>query len=82
MSPKLEDPDVLQVLASEYGVDVTPAAGLAGQALRSWIEEQEDDLARLFRKLSYMRNCTAAERRAAYDRLMEMRGDRPLPGDR
>lgn len=79
MKPGSDPHQVMQVLASEYGVNVTPAAGLAGQALCTWIEEQEDDLARLFRKMSYMRNCTAAERSAAYDRLMEMRGDRPLP---
>ena len=79
MNPRISTDEALHFLATEFHVDVTPAAGLAGQALRTWVEETEDELARLFRKMSFMRNCTAAERSAAYDRLMDMRGLHPLP---
>ena len=71
----------LGVFATEFHEEVTPATALRGQALRAWIEDVEDRRVRLFRKMGYMRNCTPAERQAAYDRLMEMRGDRPLPED-
>ena len=79
MNPRISTDEALHFLATEFHVDVTPAAGLAGQALRTWVEEMEDELARLFRKMSFMRKCTVAERSAAYDALMEMRGDRPFP---
>ena len=73
MNPKLDDPEVLQVLASEFGVDIAPAAKLQGKALRAWIGDQEDRLARLMLKISYMPNHTRAERDTARARLEELR---------
>ena len=81
MNPKISTSEALHFLATEFHVDVAPAKGLQNAALRAWIEEAEDTVARLFRKMSYMRNCTAAERSAAYGRFMDMRGLHPLPED-
>lgn len=81
MSPNPTVRAKLQWFATEFHEDVTRATALRGQALRAWIEDVEDTLARRFQKIGYMRNCTPAERQAAYDRLMEVRGDRPLPED-
>ena len=81
MNPRISSEEALHFLAIERHVDVSAAKGLRGQALRAWIEEAEDREMRLQKKMSYMRNSTSAERTAAYDRLMDMRGDHPLPED-